>query len=113
MKAETVHLEEHFTGKEHHEKQIGDVLKVVEPWWLPVMFRCQDARVQKDQSDNQPKHGLRFDGPPTISPGTPVELVKSLLLFLPPGGGFRIYACLTSLGLRSISQFSWMKKIRN
>ena len=38
LKAKTVHLEEHFAGKEHNEEEIGDTLEVVQPRGLTVVF---------------------------------------------------------------------------
>ena len=43
-------------------------LKVVEPLWLVVVLCGEDARVQKDKDNDEPEHGLRFHGPPTVPP---------------------------------------------
>ena len=45
MKAKTVHLDEHFAGKEHNEEEVGDILEVIQPCRLSVMFSSQDAGV--------------------------------------------------------------------
>ena len=99
LKAKTVHLEEHFAGKEHNEEEVGDVLEVIQPGGLSVMFSSKDAGVQKDQNDNQPKHGLGLDSFATFPTSTTVEFGKGLLLFLPPGVGLGDGVTLGPFGL--------------
>ena len=60
MKAKTVHLQKHLTGEKYNKEQIGVFLEIVQPCRLPIMLSSQNARVQKDQYDDQPKHPLRF-----------------------------------------------------
>ena len=45
LKAETVHLENHFKGEQYHEEQIYILLKVIQPGWLSVMFSSQNTGV--------------------------------------------------------------------
>ena len=60
MKAKTVHLQKHLTGEKYNKEQIGVFLEIVQPCRLPIMLSSQNARIQKDQYDDQPKHPLRF-----------------------------------------------------
>ena len=60
LKAKTVHLQKHLTGEKYNKEQIGVFLEIVQPCRLPIMLSSQNARVQKDQYDDQPKHPLRF-----------------------------------------------------
>ena len=98
MKAKTVHLDEHFAGKEHNEEEVGDILEVIQPCRLSVMFSSQDAGVYKDQNDNQPKHGLGLDRFATFSTSTTVEFGKGFLFLLPPGIGLRDGVPLAGFG---------------
>ena len=87
MKAQAVHLDEHLNGEEHDEEEVGHLLEVVQPRGLPVMLRGQDARVEEHQDDDDPEHGLGLDGLSTDPAGAAVELLRGLLLLLPPGVG--------------------------
>ena len=60
LKAKTVHLQKHLTGEKYNKEQIGVFLEIVQPCRLPIMLSSQNARIQKDQYDDQPKHPLRF-----------------------------------------------------
>ena len=100
LKAETVHLQGHFKGEEHNKEEIGDLLKVIKPCGLAVMFSSQYARVEEHEDDNEPEHALRLDGPAAVSTSPTIELVKAFLLLLKPSVGLRVHAFLSSFAFR-------------
>ena len=43
-------------------------LEVVQPLWLMMMLRGEDAGVEEDEGNNQPEHPLRLADIPTLTP---------------------------------------------
>ena len=60
-------------------------LEVVEPLGLLVVLRGQHARVEEDEHDDDPEHGLRLDRLPQHAPRPPVQLLQRLFSLVPKG----------------------------
>ena len=71
-----------------------DYLMKLLPFWLVMMFSCQDAGVEEDQGDDQPEHELGLADVADSAPVLPVPSANSLL---PPRHVFQLQLLLFKL----------------
>ena len=65
----------------------------------------QDTGVEEDKHDDEPEHGLGFNGPPARASRPTVELVEGLLFLLPERVGLDDDALVADLVLSLTRQF--------